>query len=299
MTPVLLPDAQVAAFESRRRRILLRGRLEAIGILLVLSFLLLCALHASEFVSGDYGEAPLGRLASFLARMDPHLQPANLFAPSDTEGSLAYWFYGVPVWARALLTSMEMATVASVWGALLAMIAATLMARTLMPNVAVRQIVRRTLDVARTLPDFILAMLLVQAIGTGPMAGVTALTITTFASLARPFAEAAENADLRAMDSIRAAGGGWLAQIRYGLVPLIAPNIVSLAFITFEFNVSRSAGLGIVGAGGIGQQLAAALAYNQFSTYLAIVLMTVGLVVLTDLGSEHLRHRLFGSSGER
>lgn len=289
-----LEGSAVAAFERRRRALLRRGRIEAAVILLLFSALLLLSLNTAEFLTNDYGVEPLARLGAFLARMNPHLRADTLLGARTSEGSIAYWFYDAPTWARALLTSLEMALVATITGAAIALGASLLMARNLMPVAAVRQGVRRTLDVSRTLPDFILAMLLVQAVGTGPMAGVLALTITTFSSLSRPFAEASENADPRIMESVRAAGGGWPAQVRYGLLPLTLPNIVSLAFVMLEFNVSRSAALGIVGAGGIGEVLAGALAYNQFSTYFAIVLMTVALVMATDLTSEYLRHRLFG-----
>jgi phosphonate transport system permease protein len=283
----------VAEFERRRSHMLRRSRLFTLAGLLVFSALLLLSLEISEFLSGSYGEMPLARIGTFLARMNPHLVSHELLGPTSEQGSIAYWFYDLPVWARALMVSVEMALVSAVLGGAIALCAATLMIKRLMPSALVRHAVRRTFDAMRTFPDFILALLFVQAFGTGPMAGVVALMISTSSSLARPFAEALENADNNGVDCVKAAGGNWFLQIRYGLLPLVAPNLISLTFIMFEANVARSTALGIVGAGGIGSELSKALSYNQFDTYLALVMMIVGVVIVADITSERIRHRLF------
>lgn len=287
----------VGAFEDRRRQLLLRGRAEALATLLILSALLFASAQISELLSGDYGEAPLARVLDFLQRMNPHLDAASLLAGSKTHGSLAYWFYAFPKWARALLTSVEMALFATVVGGVLAFAISLLMARTVTQNAFVRQSVRLVPNLVRTMPSFIFAMLLVQAVGTGPMAGTLALIFSCFAGLSRPFSEILENADVGPMESVRAAGGGKLAQIRYGLVPLVAPNMLTYVFAWVEINVSASTALGIVGAGGIGQELAGALAFNQFDSYLAMMIMIAAVVVVTDLLSEQVRHRVFGLGG--
>jgi len=284
----------VGLFEDRRRQLLLRGRLETLVTLAILSVLLLASARISEFLSGDYGDAPFARVAEFLQRMNPHLKPALLLAGSGAQGSVAYWFYAFPKWARALFISVEMAIVATAVGTVLAFGLSLLMARTVTQSTIVRQTTRWLPNLVRTMPGFIFAMLLVQAVGTGPMAGTLALTFTCFAGLARPFSEILENADVGPMESVRAAGGGRCAQIRYGLLPLVAPNMLTYVFAWIEINVSASTALGIVGAGGIGQELAGALAYNQFDSYLAIMIMIAMVVVGADLASEQIRHRLFG-----
>jgi phosphonate transport system permease protein len=291
--------ATVAEFERRRGDLVRRSRISTAIGLLIFSALLLLSLHVSEFLSESYGSSPLSRIAAFTTRMTPDLDPQLLLESKSTHGSIAYWFYGFPVWARALMISVEMALVSAIIGAAIALCASTLMIRLLMPNAVVRQAVRRTLDAVRTFPDFILALLFVQAFGTGPLAGVLALTIATFATLARPFAEALENADTGSVDCVKAAGGNWFLQIRYGLLPKVAPNLISLTFITFESNVARSTALGIVGAGGIGAELARALSFNQFDTYLALVIMIVGVMMVADITSEQVRHRLFSRASTR
>jgi phosphonate transport system permease protein len=292
--PVTANAGIIGLFEGRRRQLLLRGRAEALATLLILSVLLFVSARISEFLTGDYGDAPLARVAEFLQRMNPHLKPAMLLAGSGAQGSIAYWFYAFPKWARALFSSIEMAIVATTIGTLLAFAVSLLMARTVTRSAIMRQTVRWLPNLVRTMPSFIFAMLLVQAVGPGPMAGTLALIFTCFAGLSRPFSEIMENADVGPMESVRAAGGGRFAQIRYGLLPLIAPNMLTYVFAWVEINVSASTALGIVGAGGIGQELAGALAYNQFDSYFAIMLMIAMVVIATDLASEQIRHRVFG-----
>ncbi|MGJ3647905.1 PhnE/PtxC family ABC transporter permease [Sphingomonas sp. GlSt437] len=284
----------VGTFEAQRRQVAIRGRIIAAAMLLALGILLAVSAQQSEFLEGDYGDAPLARVASFLQRMNPHLSAAKLFAGSPAPGSLAYWFYAFPKWLRALWTSIEMAVLATVIGGVFAFAMSLVMARTVTRHVVIRQIARLLPNMVRTMPAFILAMLLVPAVGPGAVAGTLALTLICFTGLARPFADILENADTGPMESVRAAGGGRMAQIRYGLVPLVAPNMLSYVFAWVEINVSISTALGIVGTGGIGQELANALAYNQYDSYLAMMLMIAVVIIATDLSSEAVRHRFFG-----
>jgi len=284
----------VEAFETRRRALLARSRLISAAGLILFSIVMALSLHVSEFFTGGYGDDPWTRLGGFLALMNPHLSGEALLETSATRGSLAYWFYDLGDWLRALMISVEMAVVASVFGSLIAMIAATLMARNLCPLPPVRAIVRRVLDILRVFPDFILTLLFVQAFGAGPFAGVLAMTIASFSSLARLYAEALENVDMRASESVKAAGGGLALQFRFGIWPNAAPNQLSLAFLSLETNLTRATTLGIVGGGGIGETLVKALQLNQFDTYFALVLLIVLVVMAGDVLSEYVRHRVFG-----
>ncbi|MDO9246304.1 MAG: phosphonate ABC transporter, permease protein PhnE, partial [Phenylobacterium sp.] len=85
-----------------------------------------------------------------------------------------------------------------------------------------------------------------------------------------------------------------LRKIRIGVVPQVLPNYASYALIRLEGNVAAAAALGIVGAGGIGIELQRAITYTEFDTYLAILLLIVGMIFLIDMASEAIRHRLIG-----
>jgi phosphonate transport system permease protein len=289
----------VAEFEGLRRRTLRRRRLRSLGGLLLFSALLLISFQRSQFFSSDIGGDPLGRVAVFLDRMIPNLKPAALLADKRTTGSLAWWFYDLPMWLRLGWQTVEMAIVATTLGAFGALMASFLCARNLMPIPAVRFTVRRTLEAIRTLPELILALVLVAAFGVGPLAGVITLAIHTVGSLGKLFSEINEEIDPRQLEGLTAAGAGPLSRIRYGVIPQVLPNYASYALIRLEGNLAGAAALGIVGAGGIGIELQRAITYTEFDTYLAILLLIVGMIFLIDIGSEALRHRLIGLGGAK
>jgi phosphonate transport system permease protein len=168
-----------------------------------------------------------------------------------------------------------------------------------MPIAAVRFTVRRTLEAIRTLPDLVLALILVAAFGAGPLAGVITLAISTMGSLGKLFSEINEEVDPRQLEGMRASGAGYAAMIRYGVVPQVLPNYTSYALIRLEGNLAGAAALGIVGAGGIGIELQRAITYTEFDTYLAILLLIVGMIFLIDIASEAIRHRLIGLGESR
>lgn len=284
----------VEDFEALRRRTLRRQRLRALAGLLIFSAVLLVSFQRSQFFSSDIGGDPLGRIGTFLSRMIPDLEPSALVADSRTKGSLAWWFYDLPVWLKLGWQTVEMAIVATVLGAVGGLVASFLCARNLMPFAPVRFAVRRTLEAIRTLPDLILALILVAAFGVGPLAGVITLAISTVGSLGKLFAEINEEVDPRQLEAMEAAGVGPLSRIRYGVIPQVLPNYASYALIRLEGNLAGAAALGIVGAGGIGLELQRAITYTEFDTYLAILLLIIFMIFIIDIGSEALRHKLIG-----
>ena len=289
----------VAAFEDDRRRLLFRQRAHALAGALAFSAVLAISLRSSGFVGADIGGDPLGRVAMFLDRLAPDLRSEALLAGRATQGSLAWWFYDLPHWLRAAWQTLEMAILATALGALGAAAASFLCARNLSPWPPLRFLVRRSLEAVRTLPDLVLALILVAAFGVGPFAGVLALSISTIGGLGKLFAEINEQIDPRPIEALEASGAGRLRQIRYGVLPQVLPAFASYALIRLEGNLAGAAALGIVGAGGIGLDLQRAITYTEFDTYLAILLLIVAMIFAIDLVSEKIRYRLIGLEGAR
>jgi len=77
----------------------------------------------------------------------------------------------------------------------------------------------------------------------------------------------------------------------------VLPGFASYALIRFEANVGAAAAIGIVGAGGIGMELRAAIDLLLFQDALAMILMIIALIFVIDLVSEQIRHRLIGVEG--
>lgn len=297
--PVLVAtsDPAVGRFEKRRDQILKSERISLLVTIELLTVLFVWCFSVSQFFDTNRGSDPLARMAQFLQRMNPNLKAEVLFEDSATPGSFSSRFYALPLWLPALWQTLAMAIFSSVIGAVLAFPVGLLASRNLMPIPFVCGAVRRVLEAIRTLPDITVALILVASFGIGPLAGVITLSLSTVGRLGKLYSEINENADMKISESIRACGGGWWQQVRYGLFPQAAPGYASYALSKFEGNIGAAAALGIVGAGGIGIELSRAITYTQFADYLAILLMITVLIFITDMLSEAIRHRLIGVQG--
>lgn len=159
-----------------------------------------------------------------------------------------------------------------------------------MPNAWVLVLTRRFLEVARTVPELVFALIFVFCFGVGPMAGVLAIALHTRGALGKLHSEVNENMDMRPLEGVKSAGGSWADQIRYGAVPQVLPNIVSYTLLRFEINVRSSSIIGYVGAGELGQELRTAVSLQEHTDLSALFL----IIFVIDWGSEKLRHRLIG-----
>lgn len=204
----------------------------------------------------------------------------------------AEWFWGLGKWTLKLGETLLIAYVGTLTGALLGFCVAFLAARNFNPNGPFRFAVKRVLEVARTVPDLVFALIFVAAFGLGPLPGVMALAIHSMGALGKLFSEIVENIDMKPVEGIAASGGGWLQQIRFAAMPQILAGIVSYTLLRFEINVRGAAVLGFVGAGGIGEDLIIAVRKFYYSDVSAILILIIVAVVAIDLLSEKIRHRL-------
>ncbi|MFC7705560.1 phosphonate ABC transporter, permease protein PhnE [Plastorhodobacter daqingensis] len=230
--------------------------------------------------------AGLPRLGEYLSKMVPVLRPETLGA------DLAEWFWRWRVWAWLLLETVLIAFMATVLGVIGGFLLSFPAARNLTPNGAVLWLCRRWLEIARTVPELVWALIFVFCFSVGPMAGVLAIGLHTTGALGKLYSEANENIDMRALDGVKAAGGSWFDQIRYGAVPQVLPNVVSYTLLRFEINVRSSSIIGYVGAGGLGQEFRTAMSlqeYTDLSALFIIILITVSCI---DYASDALRHRI-------
>ena len=263
----------------------------------------LLALVAATLLSGWVSEvspasliAGLPRAGDYVAKLIPHLQGRHLFGGTQTEGSLAYWFYRIDIWLWLLFQTSQMAALATLAGSALAFVLAFPASANLAGS-RVRHIAfRRVLELFRSVPEIVYALILVWTFGVGPLAGILAIMLHTVGALGKLFAEVVENADMRPWEAVRAAGGTWAHGVRYAILPQVAPNFLSYLLLRFEINVRSATVIGFVGAGGIGQELYSVISRNYYQEISAIVVLIVVTVSLIDIASERLRSRAMGFS---
>ncbi|WP_291409750.1 phosphonate ABC transporter, permease protein PhnE [Devosia sp.] len=209
-------------------------------------------------------------------------------------GDLANWYWGLRFWTRLLVETILMGFVGTVLGGVLALVLCFPASRNLVENTAIYFAARRALEFCRTVPELVFALIFVFAFGLGPFAGVLAIAVHTAGSLGKLFAEVNENVDPRPIEGVRASGGNWPMVMRLGVVPQALPNYASYLLLRLEINVRGASALGLVGAGGIGQDLYVAIRQFEYTDISAIMLLLILTTSVIDIICETIRHRLIG-----
>ncbi len=154
---------------------------------------------------------------------------------------------------------------------------------------AFKEVTRFFLNVLRSVPELVWAVLMVLAAGLGPFAGTLALALHTTGVLGRLFAETLENAPPEPADALTDMGAGASAAFVYGTLPNVMPQLVAYSLYRWEMNIRMAAILGFVGAGGLGQLLYFHLSIFQQAEAATVILAMLILVVLVDGASSYLR----------
>jgi phosphonate transport system permease protein len=277
------------AFQARRRTRLIGG---LGGCIALCAALLLAGWVSEAYPSSLIAGAP--RIGEYFWKLLPDLRLPVLFAGTDTQGSLAYWMYRIDIWLWLLSETSQMAALATLSGALLAALLCFPAAINLAPNRTVHFAFRRVLELFRSVPDIVYALILVWTFGVGPLAGILAIALHTVGALGKLFAEVVENADMRPWEAVRAAGGTWAHGLRFAILPQVLPNFLSYVLLRFEINVRGATVIGFVGAGGIGQELYSVISFNYYQEIGAIIVLIILAVSLIDLTSEKLRTLAIG-----
>jgi phosphonate transport system permease protein len=194
----------------------------------------------------------------------------------------------------ALIETLNIAAVATLIGALMAMSLSLLATRGLARWPALIPVFRRMMDALRAVPEIVIALVLIYILGGGPVPAVIAIALHTGGALGKLFSEVAENADLKPVEGLQSVGANWLQRMWLGVIPQVAPNWLSYALLRFEINVRASAILGFVGEGGIGHDLKLAMQWGQgrYDEVVAIFALLFVTIVVIDQISDWYRQRL-------
>ncbi|MBX9710190.1 MAG: phosphonate ABC transporter, permease protein PhnE [Xanthobacteraceae bacterium] len=214
-----------------------------------------------------------------------------LMIPPDPGSSL-------PTYLRAMGETLSIAFLGTLLAALFALPVSLLAARDVIPSVFLRFPVRRVLDSIRGVDTLIWALVWINVVGLGPFAGVLAIATSDFGAFGKLFSEAIEGADRKQVEGIRAAGGGRLHEIRFGLLPQVLPVLAGQILYFIESNTRSATIIGIVGAGGIGLQLAEQIRVLEWQKVSTLVLMILAAVAAIDFISNRLRFAIIGGAAQ-
>ena len=165
-------------------------------------------------------------------------------------------------------------------------------ARNLAPNYFVYIICKTIIIFFRAIPEFIIAMILVIAIGFGAMPGVLALGLHTMGFLAKFYAEDIEHINKGPIDALKSSGATKSQIISFGVIPQILPSFIANNLYILDRNVRMATMLGIVGAGGIGYELQSSFRMFEYERVSAIITLIFITIFLIDHFSAFVRSKI-------
>ncbi len=192
---------------------------------------------------------------------------------------------------RGVLESVQMAFAASFVGMILAIPLGIISAANLMPR-SVYFAGRAILGLTRSFHEVITAIFFVKIFGFGPLAGVLTLIVASMSFIGKMLAEDIENMPPGQIEAIRATGASFPKILLYAIQPQILPRYIGVSIYRLDANIRHSTVVGIVGAGGIGQTLAASFSRYDYGFSLAILTSIVVLVFIGEFFSNWVRAQL-------
>lgn len=257
-----------ALVEARQRSFRKARLIAAIGVVCLIALAITGFFDAARFLEGAPAIAQL----------------ASEMVPPD--------FTRWKTWLKPLLDTLAMSIAGTVLAVALSLPLALLAAPNTSPNRIVLRVTRTLLAALRSVPEIIMGILFVAAVGFGALPGVLALAFHSVGMVGKFYAEAIEHVDPKPLEAARAAGASEFQVITHAVLPQVLPQLADITIYRWEYHFRASAVLGIVGAGGIGFELMAALRLIRYDQVSAILIAILACVVVVDGLGASLRKRL-------
>ena len=225
-------------------------------------------------------EIDWGRMVSGLPRAGDIF--ARMVPPDFSRGELL---------VRGIVESVQMALAASFFGMILAVPLGLCAASNLAPR-PLYLVARALIVLSRTFHEIIIAILFVKIFGFGPLAGALTLIVASTSFISKMLAEDIENLPPGQLEAVRATGASFPKLLIYCISPQALPRYLGVSIYRLDANIRHSTVVGIVGAGGIGQVLAATFSRYDYDFSLAILLTIMALVFIGEFFSNWVRAQL-------
>ena len=282
---ILLPQGQLAPLDAAYAKAKSAKRLASF---LVVAGFLVATIAASKVSEIDLAKLWLhrGELLDYFGRTLTLDNGAGVWT------NPAEWFWNLGGWLRLLLETVIMSYAGTALGLIFGLPLCFWASANLTANPFLRGAAMRLMELLRTVPDLVVALIFVEAFGLGPLAGVLALGLHATGAFGKLFSELVENVDMKPVEGVIASGGGKLAAIRFGVLPQVLAGFSGYTLLRFEINVREAAVLGYVGGGGIGMDLIEAIRKFYYTDVSAILILLIATVFLIDMGTDRLRTKL-------
>lgn len=194
-------------------------------------------------------------------------------------------------WVKPLFDTLAMSIAGTSLAVLFSIPLAFLAARNTSPHPVAFHLARTVLNGLRAIPELIMGIVFVAAVGFGVLPGVLALGLHSIGMVGKFFAESIEHVDEAPVEAARAAGAGGVQVMVHGILRQVLPQFADVSIYRWEYNFRASTVMGMVGAGGIGFELMSSLRIMDYQQVMAILLVILALVIAVDGLSGRLRKR--------
>jgi len=196
----------------------------------------------------------------------------------------------------SLIDTVAMAFLGTVAGGFLALLLAFVAATNTAPNHLVRLLARTLLIANRSVPQLIVVLVLLIAVGIGPFAGALTLIFGSVGMYGKFFADTIEQCDKGMLESVQSVGATRMQTIRFAILPQVMPSFVANLFYAFDHNLRAAIPLGVFGGGGIGFELAFANGLLHYKDVLAYTILIVILISGMERISDWVRNGILNQS---
>jgi phosphonate transport system permease protein len=192
-------------------------------------------------------------------------------------------FTNIANWFSPLLDTLAMSIAGTAIAVFFSIPLAFLAARNTSPHPLVFQVSRIILNALRSVPELIMGIIFVAAVGFGALPGVLALGLHSIGMVGKFFAEAIEHVDEAPVEAARAAGASKMQVLYHAVLPQVMPQFADVSIYRWEYNFRASTVMGMVGAGGIG--LCTWLLFDEVVTLKTIIsiLLATGIIIIQIL----------------
>ena len=191
-------------------------------------------------------------------------------------------FSNLGKWIAPIFDTLGMSIAGTALAVFLSLPLGFLAARNTAPNLAVYHGTRVLLNFLRSIPELIMGIIFVAAVGFGPLPGVLALGLHSAGMVGKFFAEAIEHVDNKPIEAAVAAGASGFQVIQYAILPQVLPQFADVTVYRWEYNFRASTVMGMVGAGGIGLELMSSLRIMDYTEVSAILIAILVMVTIVD-----------------
>lgn len=193
-----------------------------------------------------------------------------------------------------LISTFNMALFSTFIGFCCALVLSCFASSNLISNPWIVSFTRRMLDLFRSFPELVIAMIFLYLMGKSELPAIIAIAIHSTGALGKLFSEAIENVDRKPIEGLQSAGASWTQRVRFAVIPQVMPILLSYTLLRLEINVRASTILGFVGAGGIGEELSTMIQWRYGDEITAIMTLLILTIVALDYFSSYVRSRLIG-----